>query len=41
MLTIRDHQTGDLFAPWEHLCDKRHRLLDRSWAAVFREHLLN
>ena len=41
MLTIRDHQTGDLFDPWEHLGDKRRRLLDRSWAAVFREHLLN
>ena len=40
MLTIRDHQTGDLFDPWEHLGDKRRRLLDRSWAAVFREHLL-
>lgn len=40
MLTIRDHQTGDLFDPWEHLGEKRRRLLDRSWAAVFREHLL-
>src|SRR4051812_39238213 len=41
MLIIRDHQIGDLFDPWEHLGDKRRRLLDRSWAAVFREHLLN
>jgi hypothetical protein len=41
MLTIRDHQTGDLFDPWAHLGEKRRRLLDRSWAAVFREHLLN
>jgi Transposase DDE domain/Transposase domain (DUF772) len=41
MLTIRDHQTGDLFDPWEHLGEKRRRLLDRSWAAVFRDHLLN
>jgi hypothetical protein len=40
MLTIRDHQTGDLFDPWEHLGAKRRRLLDRSWAGVFREHLL-
>src|SRR5512135_1766753 len=40
MLTIRDHQTGDLFDPWEHLGEQRRRLLDRSWAAVFREHLL-
>jgi hypothetical protein len=41
MLTIRDHHTGDLFDPWDHLGDQRRRLLDRSWAAVFREHLLN
>jgi hypothetical protein len=40
MLTIRDHQTGDLFDPWEHLGAKRRRLLERSWAGVFREHLL-
>jgi hypothetical protein len=40
MLTIRDPHSGDLFDPWEHLGDKRRRLLDRSWAAVFREHLL-
>jgi hypothetical protein len=41
MLTIRDHQTGDLFDPWGYLGEQRRRLLDRSWAAVFREHLLN
>ncbi|MCA1686197.1 MAG: transposase [Planctomycetia bacterium] len=41
MLTLRDHQTGDLFDPREHLGEKRRRLLDRSRAAVFREHLLN
>ena len=41
MLTIRDHQTGDLFDPWGHLGQKRRLLLDRSWAGVFREHLLN
>jgi hypothetical protein len=40
MLTLRDHQTGDLFDPWEHLGEKRRRLLERSWAGVFREHLL-
>src|SRR5687768_577284 len=37
MLTMRDHQTGDLFDPCEHLGDKCRRLLDRSWAAVSRE----
>lgn len=40
MLTIRDHRSGDLFDPWEHLGPQRRRLLDRSWAGVFREHLL-
>ena len=40
MITIRDHQTGDLFDPWDHLGVKRRRLLERSWAGVFREHLL-
>ena len=40
MLTIRDHQTGNLFDPWAHLGEQRRRLLDRSWAAVFRQHLL-
>lgn len=41
MITIRDHQSGDLFDPWAHLGEKRRRLLERSWAGVFREHLLN
>lgn len=40
MLTIRDHHSGDLFDPWAHLGEKRKRLLERSWAGVFREHLL-
>src|SRR5512142_185957 len=41
MLTIRDHQTGDLFDPWLHLGEQRRRLLDRAWAGVFRAHLLS
>ena len=40
MLTIRDHRTSDLFDPWAHLGPHRRRLLDRSWAGVFRDHLL-
>src|SRR5262245_9337331 len=40
MLTIRDHHSGDLFDPWAFLGDKRRHLLERSWAGVFREHLL-
>lgn len=41
MLTIRDHQTGDLFDRWAFLGPQRRRLLERSWAGVFRGHLLN
>lgn len=40
MLTIRDHQSGDLFDPWEHLGPKRRTLLEKSWAGVFRKYLL-
>lgn len=40
MLTLRDHQSGDLFDPWEYLGPKRRRLLDQSWAGVFRDYLL-
>ena len=40
MLVIRDHHTESLFDPWEYLGDKRRRLLEKSWAAVFREYLL-
>ncbi|QDT32929.1 transposase [Thalassoglobus polymorphus] len=40
MLTLRDHHSGDLFDPWEYLGLKRRRLLDRSWAGVFRDYLL-
>lgn len=40
MLTIRDHATGFLFDPWDHLGPKRRQLLERSWAGVFRDYLL-
>ena len=40
MLTLRDHQSRDLFDPWEYLGPQRRRLLERSWAGVFREFLL-
>jgi Transposase DDE domain/Transposase domain (DUF772) len=40
MLTVRDHVSGDLFDPWDHLGPQRRRLLERSWAGVFREYLL-
>lgn len=41
MLRIRDHETLDLFDRWAYLGPKRRRLLERSWAGVFRQHLLS
>ena len=40
MFTLRDRRTGELFDRWSDLGDKRRRLLERSWAGVFRNHLL-
>ena len=40
MLTLRDHHSGNLFDPWEYLGPKRRRLLEQSWAGVFRDYLL-
>lgn len=40
MLTVQDRYTGSLFDPWSHLGPKRRRLLEDSWAGVFREYLL-
>jgi len=41
MQHIKDHKTGNLFAPWSHLGPKRRQLLEKSWAGVFRHYLLN
>ena len=40
MFTLRDQQSGDLFDPWEYLGPQRRRLLEQSWAGVFRDYLL-
>lgn len=40
MLTRRDHRSGVLFDPWEYLGPQRRKLLERSWAGVFRDYLL-
>jgi len=40
MIRIKNHKQGDLFDPWGHLSPKRRDLLDKSWAGLFREHLL-
>jgi Transposase DDE domain/Transposase domain (DUF772) len=40
MLTRRDHRSGVLFDPWEYLGPQRRKLLEQSWAGVFRDYLL-
>ena len=40
MIRIKDHKQGELFDPWGHLSPKRRELLDKSWAGLFRKHLL-
>ncbi|MBU8920973.1 MAG: transposase [Bacteroidales bacterium] len=39
MINIKDHHTGWLIDPWDHLGPKRRKLLDSSWAGVFRKYL--
>jgi hypothetical protein len=41
MIYTRDHKTGYIFDPWDYLGTKRRKLLDESWAGLFREHILN
>jgi len=40
MIYTRDHKTAYIFDPWHFLGQKRRRLMDQSWAALFREHIL-
>lgn len=40
MICIKDHKSAYLFDPWEHLGPKRHKLMDESWAGLFREKVL-
>jgi hypothetical protein len=40
MVHIKDRLTGQLFDPWSHLGTKRRKLLNGSWAGLFREKLL-
>lgn len=39
MITVKDHQTGRLFDPWDYIGPKRRKLLETSWAGVFRKYL--
>ena len=40
MIHARDHKTTYLFDPWHFLGQKRRKLMETSWAALFREHIL-
>ncbi len=40
MIYIRDNKVPFMFDPWEHLGPKRRKLLEDSWAGLFRENIL-
>ena len=41
MFYTKDHKTGYIFDPWRHLGPKRRRLLEESWAGIFRKEILD
>jgi len=41
MIYTRDHKTGSLFDQWKFLGPKRRKLLDQSWAGLFRKEILH
>ena len=41
MLNVKDHKTERFFDPWRYLGPKRRKLLDKSWAGLFREQILD
>jgi len=40
MIHIKNHRQRELFDPWSFLSPKRRKLLDQSWAGLFKEELL-
>lgn len=40
MIRFKDHRTSCLFDPWEHLRLKRRKLMEQSWAGLFRPEIL-
>ena len=40
MIHVKDRKTGQLFDPWRYLGPKRRKLMDESWAGLFREKVL-
>jgi len=41
MIHTKDHKNMPLLDPWEFLGPKRRKLMERSWAGLFRKHILN
>jgi hypothetical protein len=41
MIHTKDHKTKPLFDPWEFLGPKRRKMMEESWAGLFRKHILN
>jgi hypothetical protein len=41
MIRIKDHKTGYLFNPWDYLGPKRRKLMEESWAGLFRQEILD
>lgn len=39
MLNIKDHKTINMFDPFVFLGPKRRKMLDESWAGIFRDHV--
>ncbi len=40
MIRIKDHKQGHLFDAWSFLSPKRRKLLDQSWAGLFKDEIL-
>jgi hypothetical protein len=40
MIHIKDHKSAYIFDPWGHLGPKRRKLMNTSWAGLFREKIL-
>ena len=40
MIRIKDHKTRYMFDPFAYLGPKRRKMIDQSWAGVFRKHIL-
>jgi len=41
MFHTKDHKTIPMFDPWEFMGPKRRKLMEQSWAGLFRQHILS